>query len=63
MCLSVEYGDEVFSIDSSGLKAQIDTREQLDELWQLGREGDYAARHSQIVSIAGNNVHRQTTVS
>ena len=25
--------------------------------------GDYAARHSQIVSIAGNNVHRQTTVS
>ena len=63
VCLSVEYGDEVFSIDSSGLKAQIDTREQLDELWQLGREGDYAARHSQIVSIAGNNVHRQTTVS
>ena len=63
VCLIVEYGDEVFSIDSSGLKAQIDTREQLDELWQLGREGDYAARHSQIVSIAGNNVHRQTTVS
>lgn len=63
ICLNVEYGDETFSIDSSGLKAQIDTREQLNELWQLGREGDYAARHSQIVSVAGNNIRRQTTVS
>ena len=61
--LQVSYGDEVYKLDSTGLGVELDTLEKLNELWKLGREGNYAQRHNQITQLRAEGVYEYTSYS
>lgn len=61
--LSIEYDDRVYELDSGGLGVRLNTRDLLDEMWQLGRRGSYRERYAAITALRTDNVFRHTDLS